>query len=407
MSDDINAINNDVNVKREENKLLAVISLIFLSFALGTSEFIVIGVLTDISESLKITEVMAGSLVSMFALAYSVCTPFSAAIAGKFNRFHFIIFASILFILGNYLCSLASSYLFLLIIRMFIAIISGALISVSISFSPYISTKEKRPMTVAWIYSGFSIASIFGVPIGITISYKFGWRASFIFISVFSILILIMMFLTLPRNTSIHKVKLISQFIIFKDIRFILSTFTILFGAASSYVLYTYLKPIFLNYVHIPNKYISFALLVFGIAVLFSNLLSGKLAENNGVYRLRFIFASQFLCMIFLPIAFNNEISSALIILIIGFLMYLMNSPVQLNILDFTEREYPSCLTLASSNNSFSFNFGIALGSFVGSTIFDNYGLKWVGFGGAFLSLLAFLCVVILYNKIDKNVLNV
>ena len=407
MSDDINAINNDVNVKREENKLLAVISLIFLSFALGTSEFIVIGVLTDISESLKITEVMAGSLVSMFALAYSVCTPFSAAIAGKFNRFHFIIFASILFILGNYLCSLASSYLFLLIIRMFIAIISGALISVSISFSPYISTKEKRPMTVAWIYYGFSIASIFGVPIGTTISYKFGWRASFIFISVFSILILIMMFLTLPRNTSIHKVKLISQFIIFKDIRFILSTFTILFGAASSYVLYTYLKPIFLNHVHIPNKYISFALLVFGIAVLFSNLLSGKLAENNGVYRLRFIFASQFLCMIFLPIAFSNGISSALIILIIGFLMYLMNSPVQLNILDFTEREYPSCLTLASSNNSFSFNFGIALGSFVGSTIFDNYGLKWVGFGGAFLSLLAFLCVVILYNKIDKNVLNV
>ena len=386
-------------VKKEENKLLAIIALVLLSFALGTSEFIVIGVLTEIAESFNITEVKAGGLVSMFALAYSVCTPFSAAIAGKFNRFHFIIFASIIFIILNFLCSLAYNYTFLLILRMLIAVISGSLISVSISFSPYVSSKEKRPMVVAWIYSGFSIASIFGVPIGTTLSYNFGWRSSFIFISIFSAVMTVLMFITLPRNTVSHKVKLLSQFILFKDIRFILSTFTILFGAASSYVLYTYLKPIFLDYVHIPNKYISAALLVFGAAVFLSNLLSGKLAEHNGVYRLRFIFMMQFLCMIILPFALLNSVSAAIVILIIGFLMYLMNSPVQLNILDFTEKEYPSCLTLASSNNSFSFNFGIALGSFVGSSIFDNFGVRWVGFGGAVLSVLAFLCVVMLYHK--------
>ena len=393
-------------VKKEENKLLAIIALVLLSFALGTSEFIVIGVLTEIAESFNITEVKAGGLVSMFALAYSVCTPFSAAIAGKFNRFHFIIFASIIFIILNFLCSLAYNYTFLLILRMLIAVISGSLISVSISFSPYVSSKEKRPMVVAWIYSGFSIASIFGVPIGTTLSYNFGWRSSFIFISIFSAVMTVLMFITLPRNTVSHKVKLLSQFVLFKDIRFILSTFTILFGAASSYVLYTYLKPIFLDYVHIPNKYISAALLVFGITVLFSNLLSGKLAEHNGVYRLRFIFIMQFLCMIILPFALLNYVSAAIVILVIGFLMYLMNSPVQFNILDFTEKEYPSCLTLASSNNSFSFNFGIALGSFVGSSIFDNFGVRFVGFGGALLSVLAFLCVVMLYNK-NKSSSNV
>ncbi|MBW5388874.1 MFS transporter [Brachyspira hampsonii] len=390
-------------VKKEENKLLAIISLVLLSFALGTSEFIVIGVLTDIAEGFNITEVKAGGLVSMFALSYSICTPFSAAFAGKFNRFNFIIFASIIFIILNFLCSLASNYIFLLIVRMLIAVISGALISVSISFTPYVSSKEKRPMAVAWIYSGFSIASIFGVPIGTSISYYFGWRASFIFICVFSAVMLILMFITLPKNTPSHKVKIFGQFILFRDTRFLLSTFTILFGAASSYVLYTYLKPIFLNYIHIPNKYISAALLVFGVTVLFSNLLSGKLAEHNGIYRLRYIFMMQFLCMIVLPFALLNAVSSSIVILIIGFLMYLMNSPVQLNILDFTEKEYPSCLTLASSNNSFSFNFGIALGSFVGSSIFDNFGIRWVGFGGAVLSVLAFICIVNLY-KTNNNV---
>ena len=389
-------------IEDNKNNILAIVALILLSFALGTCEFIVIGILTDIAESFKVSEVVAGGLVSMFALAYSVCTPFSTAIAGKFNRFNFIIFTSILFIIGNFLCSLAFNYNFLMIIRIFLAIISGALISVSISFTPYIASKEKRAMVVAWIYSGFSIASIFGVPIGTTISYRFGWRASFIFISVFSIFMLIIMFLALPKNTVQYKIKLLHQFVIFKDIRFILSTFTVLFGAASSYVLYTYLKPIFLNYVHIDDKHISIALLIFGVTVLFSNLLSGKLAEHNGIYNLRYIFIFQFICMIVLPFAFNNYITSAVIILCIGFLMYLMNSPVQLNILDFTERDYPSCITLASSNNSFSFNFGIALGSFVGSSIFDSVGLKWVGFGGAVLSVLAFTSVLML-NKFNRQ----
>ena len=405
------SVNNEESISNntyrvEKNNLLAIISLVLLSFALGTSEFIVIGVLTEIAESFNITEVKAGTLVSMFALAYSVCTPFSAAFAGKFNRFNFIIFAGIIFIALNFLCSLSYNYNFLLIIRMLTAIISGALISVSISFSPYVSKKEKRPMVVAWIYSGFSIASILGVPIGTSISYYFGWRASFIFISVFSAVMLILMFITLPKNTPSHKVKLLGQFILFKDMRFILSTLTILFGAASSYVLYTYLKPIFLDYIHIPNKYISAALLIFGVTVLFSNLLSGKLAEHNGVYRLRYVFIMQCLCMIILPFAILNAVTASIIILIIGFLMYLMNSPVQLNILDFTEREYPSCLTLASSNNSFSFNFGIALGSFVGSGIFDNFGIRWVGFGGALLSILALICIVYLYNinNVSKNV---
>ena len=389
-------------IENNKNNILAIVSLVLLSFALGTCEFIVIGVLTDIAESFNVSEVIAGGLVSMFALAYSICTPFSAAVAGKFNRFNFIIFTSIIFIIGNFLCSLAFNYNFLMIIRIFLAIISGALISVSISFTPYISNKEKRPMVVAWIYSGFSIASIFGVPIGTTISYKFGWRASFIFISIFSILMLIMMIIALPKNTPQYKIILLHQFVIFKDIRFILSTLTILFGAAASYVFYTYLKPILLNYVHIENQYISVALLIFGITVLFSNLLSGKLAEHNGVYNLRFIFILQFICMIVLPFAFNNYITSAVVILCIGFLMYLMNSPVQLNILDFTERDYPSCITLASSNNSFSFNFGIALGSFVGSSIFDSFGLKWVGFGGAVLSVLAFINIVML-NKFNRQ----
>ena len=106
---------NNLIKKKEVNNIMAIISLIILSFTLGTCEFIVIGVLTDISASLNITEVQAGSLVSTFALFYSIFTPFSAAIAGKFNRYHFIILVSILFALSNLLCAFAANYIILII----------------------------------------------------------------------------------------------------------------------------------------------------------------------------------------------------------------------------------------------------------------------------------------------------
>ncbi len=396
-----NIINN--NNEAEKNKIFAIITLVILSFVLGTSEFIVVAILTDISDSLNISITQASRIISIFALAYSICSPFSAAIAGKFNRYYFIIFASLLFAASNFLCSMAYNYIFLLIMRVFTAIISGVLISVSISFIPYIAKKEKRGIVVALIYSGFSISYILGLPIGTAISYNFEWRDSFLFISVSSIITMLLLALTLPRNTASYKVKLLEQFIIVKDSRLVLSSLTIIFGAASSYVIYTYLNPIFTEYVHVPEENISIALLIFGIAVLFSTLTSGKLAEKNGVYKLRFVFIFQFLCMLISPYAFDTQIGSAMIVLSVGFLMYLMTSPIQINILNFVEKDYPSCLTLSSANNSFSFNLGVALGSFIGSTIFEHYGMKWVGFGGAVMSLFAFICVIALYYKNNKR----
>ncbi|WP_367173891.1 MFS transporter [uncultured Brachyspira sp.] len=397
--------NNDINnvTVTEKNKIFAIIALVILSFVLGTSEFIVVAILTDISTSLNISITQASRIISIFALAYSLCSPFSAAIAGKFNRYYFMIFASMLFVLSNFLCSMADNYIFLIIMRIFTAIISGVLISVSISFIPYIAKKESRGIVVALIYSGFSISYLLGLPIGTTISYNFGWRDSFLFISISSIITMVLIALTLPRNTPRYKVKLIEQFIIVKDSRLILSSLTILFGAASSYIIYTYLNPIFIEYVHVPNDRISIALFIFGIAVLCSTLLSGKLAEKNGVYKLRFVFIFQFLFMLASPYAFNTQIGSAVIVFSVGFSIYLMTSPVQINILNFVEKDYPSCLTLSSANNSFSFNLGVALGSFIGSTIVDNYGMKWLGFGGAVMAVFAFICVVTLQHKNNKR----
>ncbi|MDY5051708.1 MAG: MFS transporter, partial [Candidatus Mucispirillum faecigallinarum] len=163
----------------EKTFSLPVITLVLLSFCLGTSEFIVIGILPDISSGLNVSLTMAGSLVSIFAIVYAVGTPFAAAFAGLFNKFGLIITLTIIFLIGNILCIFAPNYQILVVARIVIAIVSGTLLSVSMAFVPDIVSEKKRAPVVAWIYAGFSIASVFGVPVGTLISHSFGWRYSF------------------------------------------------------------------------------------------------------------------------------------------------------------------------------------------------------------------------------------
>ena len=272
------------------------------------------------------------------------------------------------------------------------------------AFVPDIISEKKRAPVVAWIYAGFSIASVFGVPVGTLISHSFGWRYSFIFITIFTIVMLLMMLASLPRNTVTVRLNVIGQFVIFKDKRLLLSIFTVFFGASASYVLYTYLAPIFEKILHVPSQYISIALLLFGVAVLFSNIYSGKMAEKNGVYKLRFAFIAQALLMFALPFAFYNDIAGIIVILILGFLMYLQNSPIQVNVLNIATKEYPGAVTLAASMNSFAFNFGIAFGSVCGSFFVDNIGMHYVGIGGGIIAIFASISAILLYKACNvKN----
>lgn len=389
--------------KKEKVFTMPVIALILLSFALGTSEFIIVGILPDISEGLSVSLTTAGSLVSMFAFVYAVGTPFTAAMAGRFHRFALIISLTVVFVVGNFLCAIAPNYPLLAAARILLSIVSGTLISVSMTFVPDISSLEHRATVVSWVFAGFSLASIFGVPIGTTISHVLSWRAAFVGITLCSILVLALMFVSLPRKHEKVPSGIMQQFVLLKDSRILLSILTVFFGASASYVLYTYLTPVFEDYVGIPAQYISFVLLLFGVMVLFSNLISGRMALKNGIYKLRFTYVALAACMFFLPVALGNAVAGMAVIFAIGLLMYLQNSPIQVNVLNIATAEYPGAITLAASTNSFSFNFGIAFGSVCGSAIVEKLDMRLLGLGGGVLALCALACAWMLHNKVQKK----
>ena len=372
---------------------LPVTILIFASFMLGMSEFVVVGILPDIASGLKVSEVTVGNLVAIFAFVYAPCTPLGSALSARFPRFLTYLTLMGVFLVGNILCVFAPNYPVLLIARLLIASVSGTLVAISMTFAPDVTTDKYRTKFIAWVFSGFSIASVVGVPAGTWVANTFGWRVTFALVSVLTAVLMASMAVSLPRNSHPAKIGFLRQFRLFFDRRIQLGVADVVFGAAASYVFYTYLSPIMRDEIGVPERYISVGLVVYGCACLWSNLYGGKLADRGrGVEPLthiRPIYCVQAVCLCLLAFASLVPAGGALLLVALGMLMYLQNSASQVLYMDVAYQSHPGSVNLAASLNSMSFNIGIAIGSAVGGLVNDLLGLTWLGPVGAIFALLA------------------
>lgn len=372
---------------------LPVVILIASSFMLGMSEFIVVGILPDIATDLKVSEVTVGNLVSLFAFVYAPVTPLGSALSARFPRFATHLTLIGIFLAGNLLCAFAPNYAVLVVARIMIALVSGTLVAVAMTYAPDVTTDKFRTKFIAWVFSGFSIASVVGVPIGTWVANTFGWRWAFHIINVLTIMLIVGMVVALPRNSHIVKIGFLPQFRLFFDRRIQLGVLTVVFGAAASYVFYTYLTPIMRDEVHVPEQYLSVGLVIFGAACLWSNLYGGKLADRGrGVEPLthiRPIYCAHAVLMASLVVAHWVPVYGALLLVVLGMFMYLQNSASQVLYMDVASQSHPGSLNLAASLNSMSFNIGIALGSAVGGLVNGHFGLTWLGPVGALFLLCA------------------
>ena len=372
---------------------LPVVTLIALSFALGMSEFIMVGILPDIATGLKVSEVAVGNLVSLFALVYAPVTPLGSALSARFPRFATHLTLVGIFLAGNVLCALAPNYPVLLVARIIIALVSGTLVAIAMTYAPDVTTERYRTKFIAWVFSGFSIASVAGVPVGTWVANAFGWRWAFILVCVLTAALMVLMIAVLPRNSHIVTIGFLPQFRLFFDRRIQLGVACVMFGAAASYVFYTYLTPIMRDEVHVPERFLSFGLVVFGAACLWSNLYGGRLADRGrGVEpmtHIRPIYCLHTVLLASLVIAHWVPVYGAVLLVVLGMLMYLQNSASQVLYMDVAAQSHPGSLNLAASLNSMAFNIGIALGSAVGGLVNDHLGLMWLGPVGAVFTLLA------------------
>jgi predicted MFS family arabinose efflux permease len=380
-------------------------SIVFVltAFMLGCNEFIMIGIISDIAHQFNVSIAVVGYLVTIFATVYAISTPLITIFTNRFNRFKTLMVLMLVFLIGNTATALAPNYFMLVVARMVTAAVAGSIISLIMTFASSVAPMDKRPALISWIFSGFSIASVFGVPIGTAISTAYGWRNAFLIVSVISVLTLGLLFWLLPRQIKQVTSSLGKQLSLMKDLRVYDGVVLVLFGAAAMYGYYTYIRPLLTTELGFSLSSLNWLLFLLGLMSIFSNQLSGQLASHGGLVHMPKVYILEIALLFILPLTLHLAIFGLVVLLVLSLITSVLNSPIQLHFLNVAEQDYPQSIVLASSLNSIFFNFGISLGSATSSTMVDVAGVHNISFGAGVFALLALVMVVLLNRAIKRH----
>lgn len=367
---------------------LPVLALTALGFVLGTCEFVIVGILPDIAADLGVSLSAVGRLVSVFAGCYAVGTPVITAATGRVPRFRLLLVLLALFLAVNAMSMLAPGAAVLYLSRVLAALVSGPLTAVAMLFARDVAAPGRTARAISMVYAGFSVASVVGVPLGTAVCQRLGWRWTFGVILAMGTLLAPVLFRLLPRPAAAPAQEgFLRQFAVLRDRRCWLCVVMIVCSGAGTYIVYTYLTPVLTQVLGVGAAAVSPLLLVVGVCCLGSNLLSGWLGEHGGIRRLPAVFAAQTALFALMPLLLKNLWTGLGAVLAMALLMYVLNTPAQVHALELAEREYPFAATLCASVLSVSYNLGIAVGSFVGSGVQEQWGLAVLGLPAAGFTL--------------------
>lgn len=365
-----------------KHQKLLVLTLTLATFAMGTSEFIIVGLLTNIVQDLHISIPKGGTLISYFALAYAIGTPIFAALLSRYNKHKIILILLSIFIMGNIISALASSYLILILARILTAIVSGVLIAFSMGITTSTMPKSKQAAIISLIFAGFAVANVIGVPLGTFIGQISSWRMTFALTALLGLITLILSFKFIPKSLEGSESSLLQQLSLLKDPRILMTLLIPIFGAGGTFTLYTYISPFLEEILTIPTRFTSIILLAFGIFAIGSNIISSKIASKNGLHQLRYIFIIQAFVLYTLYWTQSSAILALINLMVMALLFYAMNATVQIYFMTYAEKKSPEYKDFAASLTPVAINIGIFVGSITGSYVISFGGLQhlsWVG----------------------------
>ncbi|MDN7245579.1 MFS transporter [Planococcus shenhongbingii] len=371
-----------------KQKVLA-FTLTLLTFVMGTSEFVIVGLLTEVSSDLNISLAVAGTLVSGFAIAYAIGTPVMTAYVSRFSKYPLMLTLISLFIVGNIISALSGSYELLIFSRVITAVVSGVLVALSMSIASDIMPESKKGPIIALIFAGFTISNVIGVPLGTLIGQLGNWQLTFWFTTLLGVISLVMGIFILPRGLKVEKASAKEQLGLLTNPRMILAFFIPTFSIAGTYTIYTYITPILEEGLAIPTSHVSAILLAYGAFSIFSNVLAGKIASRNGVSKLRYVFIVQAVILGSLYFTMESTYAGLVSLMLMAVMIYAMNATIQLYLMNLATVYFPAAKDFASSLTPVAVNVGIALGATLGGYVVANGSLVQLSWVGALCALIA------------------
>lgn len=364
-------------------------TFILVAFMLGCNEFMVVGVLSDIARSYHVPLSTVGFLVTAFAGVYAISTPIITTLTSNWNRYKLLMLLMTVFFIGNTLTAIAPTLGWLLFARIITAAVAGTIISLINLLVSIITPMDKRPMVLAWVGAGFSIASVIGVPLGTTIATLLSWHDSFWIISGLTLIVFALLAWLTPRDTPQVKGSILEQLALLKDHRVLLGIGITVAVLSLQYTFYTYVRPLITTVMGFSLTSLNWLLFLLGVMSIIGNEIAGIVASHNGVQKLSIVFIIMTILSLVLGIALGNKITGMLVLAALCVVVIIYGTTIQLVFISVAEKEYPQSLALATSLISVFANVGISLGSFTASTTVNFANLTMLGYVGAVYGLLA------------------
>ncbi|UPK43824.1 MFS transporter [Paenibacillus pabuli] len=370
----------------------ALLALAISAFAIGTTEFISVGLLPLIADDLGISVTTAGLTVTLYALGVTFGAPILTSLTSTVSRKTLLLAIMVVFIAGNTMAALSSGITMLLIARIVSALAHGVFMSIGSTIAADLVPANRRASAIAIMFSGLTIATVTGVPLGTLIGQNLGWRAAFILIVVVGVVAFIGNMLLVPstlqrgtRTAFREQLKLVTGG------RLLLAFAITAVGYGGTFVVFTYLSPLLHDISGYSEQTVAGILLLYGIAIAIGNIIGGKAANRNPLRALFYMFIIQTVVLGILYFTVPFKLAALLTILGMGLLAFMNVPGLQMYVVTLAERYAPQAKDVASAFNIAAFNAGIAIGAYLGGVITDSIGLIHTTWVGAIMVLAAVL----------------
>lgn len=376
----------------KKRSTFALLALAISAFAIGTTEFISVGLLPLIAGNLHISVTLAGLTVTLYALGVTFGAPVLTSLTSGVPRKTLLMWIMLVFIAGNSLAAVSGSIALLLTARVISALAHGVFMSIGSTIAADLVPENRRASAISIMFSGLTIATVTGVPLGTWIGQQLGWRAAFVAIAAVGIIAFIANVILVPaglrkgtRTPASEQLRLITNG------RLLLSFAITALGYGGTFVVFTYLSPLLHDITGFKEGTVAFLLLLYGIAIAIGNVIGGKAANRNPVSALFYMFAAQALILFILMFTAPFKAAGLITVLFMGLFAFMNVPGLQIFVLTLAERYVPKAVDVASALNIAAFNAGIAIGAYLGGIVTERLGLIHTTWVGALMVLAAVL----------------
>ncbi|KKI59926.1 Chloramphenicol resistance protein [Staphylococcus haemolyticus] len=383
--------------------VMRIATFIISVFIVGMVEMMVAGIMNLMSDDLGVSEAIIGQLVTLYALTFAICGPILVKLTNRYPARPVLLWTLVIFVVGNGIIAVAPNFTILVIGRILSSAAASLIIVKVLALTAMLTIPKNRGKMIGVVYTGFSGANVFGVPIGTMIGDWIGWRFTFVFIIVISLIAGLLMLKYLPTTTELNQANRmynnvsddnqVTSHIVrpVEIIKFLAITLLILIANSVTFV---FINPLILENGH-SMGYVSLALLVNGVAGVVGTSMGGVLADKLTSKRWLIIAFSVFIVVM---LAINLILSTTVLLLVGLFIWNIVqwstNPAIQNGIIEHVEGDTSQVM----SWNMSCLNAGIGLGGIIGGLVVSNMNVEAVTFVSAFIGLLGLIIVITLKN---------